>query len=57
MNVSHFIGFSSAVLLTWLGFTFFHQMPREPHSKPDRFSPETVESPVLENTPTASVNK
>lgn len=59
MNVSRFIGLSSAVLLTWLGFTFFHEVPQERRSKQERFSSETAKSPLLQNTEkaTASFNE
>jgi hypothetical protein len=59
MNVSRFIGLFSAVLLTWLGFTFFHEVPQERRSKQERFSSETAKSPLLRNTEktTASFNE
>jgi hypothetical protein len=50
MNVSRFIGLSSAVLITWLGFAFFHEVPQERHSGQERFTSETAKSPLLQIT-------
>ncbi len=46
MNVSSFIGISSAVLLTWLGVTYFHQVPHDRYPKQNRQSAsKTVVAP------------
>jgi hypothetical protein len=61
MNVSYFIGISSAVLLTWLGVTFFHQIPHDRHPKQRPFSSETLKIFPEENketiTTTVSVSE
>jgi hypothetical protein len=61
MNVSYFIGISSAVLLTWLGVTFFQQIPQDRHPKQGRLSSETLKIFPVENketiTTTVSVNE
>jgi|694.fasta_scaffold10605_12 hypothetical protein len=49
MNVSYFIGISSAVLLTWLGVTYFQRVSYESYPKQGSLSSDTVES-----TPTES---
>jgi hypothetical protein len=36
MNIRSFVGASSAVLLAWLGATFFHEVPPERYPKQDR---------------------
>lgn len=36
MNIRSFVGASSAVLLAWLGATFFHKVPPERYPKQDR---------------------
>lgn len=53
MNVSYFIGISSAVLLTWLGVTYFQQVPHESYPKQNRqttsaveVKPETTKEPI-----------
>ncbi len=61
MNVSYFIGISSAVLLSWLGVAFFHQIPQDLHPKQGRLSLETLKIFPLENketiNTTVSVNE
>lgn len=54
MNVSSFIGISSAVLLTWLGVTYFHRVPHESYPKQNRQTadskgvvPETPEKTIV----------
>jgi hypothetical protein len=42
MNVSRFIGASSAILLAWLGVTFFHQVPFERYPNQNRPSTESA---------------
>jgi hypothetical protein len=36
MNIRRFVGASSAVLLAWLGATYFHEVPPERYPKLDR---------------------
>ena len=36
MNIRSFVGASSAVLLAWLGATYFHEVPPERYPKQDR---------------------
>jgi hypothetical protein len=36
MNIRSFVGTSSAVLLLWLGATYFHEVPPERYPKLDR---------------------
>lgn len=57
MNVSSFIGISSAVLLTWLGVTYFHQVPHESYPKQNRQTADTtdVAPEVIEETVAVSV--
>jgi hypothetical protein len=38
MNIRSFVGASSAVLLAWLGATYFHEVPPERYPKQDRTS-------------------
>jgi hypothetical protein len=44
MNVSSFIGISSALLLTWLGVTYFHQVPHDRYPNQNRLSRDTAKS-------------
>jgi hypothetical protein len=57
MNVSSFIGISSAVLLTWLGVTYFHQVPHESYPKQNRQTADTtdVAPEVIEETVAVSI--
>ncbi len=57
MNVSSFISISSAVLLTWLGVTYFHQVPHDRYPKQNRQSADTdkVVPKVKESTIAVSV--
>jgi hypothetical protein len=48
MNVSYFIGLSSAVLLTWLGVTYFHQVPHERYPKQGRLPATSAITPSVE---------
>ncbi|MES2981341.1 MAG: hypothetical protein V4727_03425 [Verrucomicrobiota bacterium] len=52
MNVSYFIGISSALLLTWLGVTYFHQVPHESYPKQKRLSRDTAISIPSKDTET-----
>lgn len=52
MNVSYFIGISSAVLLTWLGVTYFNQVPHERYPKQNRISRDTAISTPAEDAET-----
>jgi hypothetical protein len=52
MNVSYFIGISSAVLLTWLGVTYFHHVPLERYPKQNRFSSDNAINTPLESEET-----
>lgn len=36
INIRKFVGASSAVLLAWLGVTYFHEVPPERYPKLDR---------------------
>lgn len=36
MNIRNFVGASSAILLAWLGATYFHEVPPERYPKLDR---------------------
>ncbi|MFD2257317.1 hypothetical protein ACFSSA_11580 [Luteolibacter algae] len=38
MSIRHFIGASSAVLLAWLGATYFHKVPAERYPQQKRTS-------------------
>jgi hypothetical protein len=38
MNIRSFVGASSALLLTWLGATYLHEIPPERYPKQDRSS-------------------
>jgi hypothetical protein len=38
MNIRSFVGASSALLLAWLGATYFHEIPPERYPKQDRTS-------------------
>jgi len=38
MSIRNFIGASSALLLAWLGATYFHKVPAERYPKQDRLS-------------------
>ncbi|MFN4872567.1 MAG: hypothetical protein ACK40T_07030 [Akkermansiaceae bacterium] len=49
MNVSYFIGISSAVLLTWLGVTYFQRVSHESYPKQGRLSSDTVDSTPKES--------
>ncbi len=61
MNVSYFIGISSAVLLTWLGFTYFNQVPHDRYPKQGRLSSDTAKITPLDDeetiTNTVSINE
>jgi hypothetical protein len=46
MNVPSFIGLSAALLLTWLGATYFHEIP---HGRYPKQGPLTSTSPVTES--------
>jgi hypothetical protein len=48
MNIRSFVGASSALLLAWLGATYFHEIPPERYPKQDRTSASTVETPADE---------
>jgi hypothetical protein len=49
MKVRNFIGASSAILLTWLGATYFHKVPSERYPKQNR--PSSVETVSAESEP------
>ncbi len=38
MSIPKFIGASSAILLAWLGVTYFHEVPVERYQKQGKFS-------------------
>jgi hypothetical protein len=46
MNISRFVGGSSAILLAWLGATYLHEVPPERYPKQDRTLGPTAQSPV-----------
>lgn len=50
MNVSSFIGISSAVLLTWLGVTYFRQVPHDNYPRQNREGTAKVEKQTPEET-------
>jgi hypothetical protein len=56
MNVSSFIGISSAVLLAWLGVTFFHQVSKDPYPKQNRESAGTADIAPIANKETITVS-
>ncbi|MBG7608230.1 MAG: hypothetical protein IZT59_09420 [Verrucomicrobia bacterium] len=41
MSIRNFIGVSSALLLAWLGATYFHEIPAERYPKQGKFSSQT----------------
>ncbi len=41
MNIRRFVGASSALLLAWLGATYFHKIPPERYPKQDLTSVST----------------
>ena len=45
MNISRFVGGSSAILLAWLGATYLHEVPPERYPKQDRTLAPTAASP------------
>jgi hypothetical protein len=48
MNISSFVGASSALLLAWLGATYFHEIPPERYPKQDRTSASAEKTPADE---------
>jgi len=48
MNIRSFVGVSSAVLLAWLGATYFHEVPPERYSKQGRISASSEKTPADE---------
>lgn len=48
MNIRSFVGASSALLLAWLGATYFHEIPPERYPKQDRTSASTEKMPADE---------
>jgi hypothetical protein len=40
MNIRNFIGASSALLLAWLGATYFRKVPTGPYQKPTTIAAE-----------------
>jgi hypothetical protein len=48
MNIRSFVGASSALLLAWLGATYFHEIPPERYPKQDRTSASYDKTPSEE---------
>jgi hypothetical protein len=48
MNIRSFVGASSALLLAWLGATYFHEIPPERYPKQDRTSASAEKAPADE---------
>lgn len=56
MNVPSFIGLSAALLLTWLGATYFHEIPHERYPKQERLNSAANEQESLQTPETLLVN-
>lgn len=54
MNIRSFVGASSAVLLAWLGATYFHKVPPERYQL-DRTLGPTAAKPKLSGESTADL--
>lgn len=50
MNIRSFVGASSAVLLAWLGATYFHEVPPERYPKQDRISVSASKEDAAEDS-------
>ena len=48
MNIRSFVGVSSAVLLAWLGATYFHEVPPERYPKQGRTLSSSEKTPADE---------
>ena len=48
MNIRSFVGTSSALLLAWLGATYFHEIPPDRYPKQDRTSAASHKAPADE---------
>ena len=48
MNIRSFVGVSSAVLLAWLGATYFHKIPSERYPRQGRPSASSEKTPAGE---------
>jgi hypothetical protein len=47
MNIRNFVGASSAILLAWLGATYFHEVPPERYPKLDRTLGSSSAKPLV----------